>query len=60
LIGSIGRPVAGGVPEPLAGELGELQCRREKKYQAWVERIAKEHEARLGEGVDGVGVPETP
>lgn len=30
----------------------------EKKYAAWVERIAKEHEARLGQGVDRVEVPE--
>ncbi len=28
--------------------------KEEKKYQAWIERIAKDHEPRLGEGVDGV------
>lgn len=32
--------------------------KEEKKYQAWIERIAKDHEPRLGEGVDGVGVEE--
>ena len=31
--------------------------KEEKKHQAWIERIAKEHEPRLGQGVDGVGVP---
>lgn len=30
--------------------------KEEKKYQGWIERIAKEHEPRLGEGVDRVGV----
>jgi hypothetical protein len=29
--------------------------KEEKKYQAWIERIAKDHEARLGEGADGAG-----
>jgi hypothetical protein len=29
--------------------------KEEKKYQAWIERIAKDHEPRLGEGADGVG-----
>lgn len=32
--------------------------KEEKKYQAWIERIAKDHAPRLGEGVDGVGVEE--
>ncbi len=32
--------------------------KEEKKFATWVERIAKEYEARLGEGADGVGAPE--
>jgi hypothetical protein len=31
--------------------------KEEKKCATWVERIAKDHEARLGEGEDTVGVP---
>jgi hypothetical protein len=32
--------------------------KEEKKYETWIERIAKGHEPRLGEGADIIEVPE--